>query len=278
MNQTTNNCILCGSLQRNFLYSQDQWKVYQCADCKLGVLDPRPDDTELARLYQQEYFQDQYKQELRIDSPEMKKRLDQEKQRLRFFRALKKSGKVLDIGCGRGYFLLACREKGYQVEGVDLSADVAAYVRRELSIPVHVGEIDQVQIPDKSCDVITMWHALEHTADPNLYLQKARQWLKEDGVLVVDVPNYAGHDAVKTWDHWLGWQLPYHLYHFTSDSLTALLHKQGFTVIRHKHFLSEYVKQELEKLYIPSFIARIIARCYSGHSYAVVAEKRQTGL
>lgn len=277
MDQTTKHCILCGGSRRNLLYSQDPWKVYQCADCKLGVLDPRPDDAELSRLYQQEYFQDQYKQELRIDSPEMKKRLNQEKQRLRFFRSFKKKGELLDIGCGRGYFLLACHEKGYQVEGVDLSADVAAYVHRELKIHVHVGEITDVQIPDKSFDVITMWHSLEHTADPNIYLQKAHQWLKDDGVLVVDVPNYTGHDAVKTWDQWLGWQLPYHLFHFTSDSLVALLHKQGFDVIRHKHFLSEYVKQELEKNYIPSFIARIIARFYSGHSYAVVAEKQQTG-
>lgn len=277
MKKTTNNCILCGSSRRNFLYAEDQWKVYQCADCRLGVLDPRPDDHELAILYQQEYFQDQYKQELRIDSPEMKRRLDQEKQRLRFFRSFKKKGEVLDIGCGRGYFLLACRKKGYHVEGIDLSADVAAYVRRELNIPVHVGEIDNVTIPDASYDVITMWHSLEHTADPNVYLQKARRWLKDDGILVVDVPNYSGYDALKTWDHWLGWQLPYHLYHFTSDALTALLHKHGFAVIRHKHFLSEYVKQELEKFYIPSFIARIIARFYSGHSYAVVAGKMQTG-
>jgi len=278
MNQTTNHCILCGGSRRNFLYSQDRWQVYQCSDCKLGVLDPRPGNEELTKLYQQEYFQDQYKQELRIDSPEMAKRLDQEKQRLRFFRSLKKKGKVLDIGCGRGYFLLACRNKGYQVEGVDLSADVAAYVRRELNIPVHVGETNDVRIPDGSFDVITMWHALEHTTDPNINLQKARQWLKDDGILVVDVPNYAGHDAVKTWNHWLGWQLPYHLYHFTDESLTALLRKHGFAVIRHKHFLSEYVKQELEKHYMPSFIARIIARFYSGHSYAVVVEKRQTGL
>lgn len=64
MDQTTKHCILCGGSRRNFLYSQDPWKVYQCADCKLGVLDPRPDDAELSRLYQQEYFHDQYKQEL----------------------------------------------------------------------------------------------------------------------------------------------------------------------------------------------------------------------
>jgi hypothetical protein len=50
-----------------------------------------------------------------------------------------------------------------------------------------------------------------------------------------------------------------------------MLHKHGFAIVRHKHFLSEHVKQKLESLYVPSFIAHIVARFYSGHSYAVVA-------
>jgi hypothetical protein len=45
---------------------------------------------------------------------------------------------------------------------------------------------------------------LDPHPDPCPYLQKARQWLKRDGVLVVDVPNYAGTDARKTWDRWKG--------------------------------------------------------------------------
>jgi 2-polyprenyl-3-methyl-5-hydroxy-6-metoxy-1,4-benzoquinol methylase len=57
----------------------------------------------------------------------MKKRLSQESLRIRFFRRVKQSGKVLDIGCGMGYFLLACRDVGYDVEGMDLSRDSAAY-------------------------------------------------------------------------------------------------------------------------------------------------------
>ena len=276
MKNAASNCILCGSTARNLLYSQNQWTVYQCTRCKLGVLDPRPDDAELADLYCGEYFQSQYENELRIDSAAMKKRLAQEKHRLRFFRPLKKEGRLLDIGCGRGYFLLAGREKGYDVTGIDVSADVAAYVTRELKIPVNIGEISTIKLPDKSFDVITMWHSLEHTEDPNICLRKARRWMKEDGILVVDVPNYAGYDARQTWNQWLGWQLPYHFYHFTKDSLFALLAQNGFTVIRGKHYLSEYMKQKLEK-FMPSFVARIIARFYSGHSFAVVAKKTTDG-
>lgn len=273
MKNVANNCTLCGSSKRNLLYSQKQWNVYQCAECKLGVLNPRPDDEELVNLYQHEYFQSQYNEELQANSPEMKRSLAQEKHRLRFFHKYKKKGKVLDIGCGRGYFLLACRMKGYHVEGIDVSDDVAAYVSKELNIPVHIGEVSKIELPDKTCDVITMWHSLEHTADPNIYIQKAYCWLKDDGILVVDVPNYASHDAIKTWNNWVGWQIPYHFYHFTKSSLVTLLHKHGFAVVRNKHYLSEYVKQKLEGLHIPSFIVRIIARFYSGHSFAVIAKK-----
>ena len=273
MKHPANNCILCGSSQRNLLYRQNQWDVYQCSECHLGVLDPWPDDQELANLYQQEYFQNQYNDELKINSPEMKQRLTEEKHRLRFFHKFKKKGKVLDIGCGRAYFLLACREKGYDVEGIDISADVASYVSRELKIPVYIGDVSNIVIPDKTYDVITMWHSLEHTPDPNIYIQKARRWLKDDGILVVDVPNYASHDAIKTWNNWVGWQIPYHFYHFTKSSQAALLSKHGFTVVRTKHYLSEYVKQKLEDFHIPSFIARVIAKFYSGHSFAVAAKK-----
>jgi len=266
-------CILCGSDKHSIIFSKDQWKIYKCDLCGLGVLNPQPDKDELTALYQNEYFQSHYDNELLSDSPEMKKRLTQETHRLRFFRKFKKRGKILDIGCGRGYFLLACREKGYDVEGIDISSDAAAYVKKELNIPVHTGEFGNIELPDKTYDVITMWHSLEHTNNPHLYIQNARKWLKNDGILVVDVPNYEGHDAKMNWHNWPQWDLPYHFFHFTEDSLTCLLHKHGFAVISKKNYLSEYVKQKLQDIFLPSFIARIIAKFYSGHSIAVIAKK-----
>jgi len=273
MKNVKKNCILCGSTNRTVLYSMNEWKVYKCIECNLGVLDPQPDNEALANLYQQEYFQSHYNNELIPGSPEIKKRLLQEKHRLRFFQKFKKKGNVLDIGCGRGYFLLACRQQGYNVEGIDVSADVASYVRSNLKIKVHVGEVSNVKLSERTFDIITLWHSLEHTSDPNLYIQNARKWLKDDGILVVDVPNYAGHDAKMNWQNWPNWDLPHHIYHFTKDSLTFLLRKHGFAVISNKNYLSEYVKQKLQDAFLPSFIARIIAKFYSGHSIAVIAKK-----
>jgi len=47
MKNSTKPCVLCGNIGRSLLYSQNQWKVYRCDHCGLGVLDPRPDDAEL---------------------------------------------------------------------------------------------------------------------------------------------------------------------------------------------------------------------------------------
>jgi len=121
--------------------------------------------------------------------------------------------------------------------------------------------------------IITMWHFLEHTPDPREYLNKVRKWLKPDGLLVVDVPNYIGTDAQKTWDNWKGWQLPYHLYHFTPMNLCDMLSKYGFKTIQKKDYLSEYIKEKIEKNPLIRPMARLIAKFYSGHSFAVVTKK-----
>ena len=274
MNNVNSICILCGSTNRSVLYTNDEWKVYKCEGCGLGILDPHPEKDELKKLYAETYFQSHYDDVLSLTSTEMKKRLNQENHRLRFFRKFKKRGKILDIGCGRGYFLLACRQAGYEVEGIDISSAAADYVSSELKIPVHLGEVDNLKLSAESYDVITLWHSLEHTSDPNSYIQMAHLWLKENGILVIDVPNHEGYDARKAWSKWPQWDLPFHFHHFTPRSLAKLLEKHRFEIIRRKSYLSEYVKAKLQKAAIPGAVARIVAQLYSGGSYAVIARKK----
>jgi predicted SAM-dependent methyltransferase len=118
-----------------------------------------------------------------------------------------------------------------------------------------------------------MWHFLEHTAEPGRCIGKVREWLKEDGILVVDVPNYEGTDAQIMWDTWYGWQVPYHLYHFTPSTLELLLSEHGFEIKKRKSYHSECIKENLKKYPVVSLFARLIAKYYSGTSYAVVATK-----
>lgn len=265
-------CILCGAQKRKLLINKDSWNVYRCSSCGLGFLDPRPSQDEIEQLYRNEYFSSHYDGGLDPDSPQFSKRLHGESHRTRFIKKVKRSGKLLDIGCGYGYFLAACQKEGHEVNGLDASEWPAQYATEKLGLPVTIGQMGKVTFPPHSFDIITMWHFLEHTSDPHLALREAKSWLKGDGILVVDVPNYEGTDAQHRWQEWDGWSLPYHFWHFTLGSLTQLLHRHDFRVIRSKDYHLDVVKEKLRRIPVVSIFARLISKMYSGHSIAVIAK------
>lgn len=266
-------CLLCRSLEREPLFERKPWTVFRCRGCGLGFLHPRPTQAELGVLYREGYVPEQYGEGLAAQSAAMKRRLSQEEHRVRFFRKFKKSGRVVDFGCGLGYFLLACRNYGYDVAGVDVSDYAASYMTNELKIPIRVGTLEKIGFADASIDVATMWHFLEHAADPRAYLLRVARWLKPGGLLVVDVPNYLGTDARKMGKDWYGWQVPYHLFHFTPGTLTELLAACGFSVLRTKDYHSECVKNSLKRFPVLGLFARLIAKGFSGTSFAAVTRK-----
>jgi 2-polyprenyl-3-methyl-5-hydroxy-6-metoxy-1,4-benzoquinol methylase len=268
-----NECICCGRTERSPLIRIGEWTVQKCSGCGLGVLDPRPDPLELDALYRESYFVSHYEEVLELGSPGMERRISQEAHRIRFFRKFRKKGLVLDIGCGRGYFLHACRIRGYDVVGMDVSEDASLSVWNALRIPVKAGALREELFEPESIDVITMWHALEHTADPERYIDQAWRWLRPDGLLVIDVPNYEGTDARRIGAAWDGWSLPYHLFHFTPATLEKMISRHGFQALRSKDYHSDYVKGKLRKIPIVGLLARPIAKFFSGTSYAVVAGK-----
>ena len=135
--------------------------------------------------------------------------------RVRFFRGIKRQGRLLDIGSGNGHFLALCRSKGYDVQGIEISEWVAIYTTQTLGLSITTGEIDDVKLPTHYFDIITMCHTLEHALDPRQVVLKVKSCLKKDGILAIEMPNYDGTDARRKWQDSIGWQLPYHFYHFT---------------------------------------------------------------
>jgi len=273
MEKAPGECILCGGTDRVPLASHGQWTVRKCTGCGLGVLDPRPDPAELGELYRESYFESHYENVLTPGSDGMRRRLSQERHRVDFFRRYQSAGKVLDVGSGRGYFLEACRLRGYDVVGFDVSDDAAASVRDTLGIAVKTGEMREDLFEPGTLDVVTMWHSLEHTSDPRVPLRLAWQWLSPDGILVVDVPNHESTDARKIGAAWDGWSLPYHFFHFTPATLDGILARNGFRPLKAKTYHSEYVKRRLKRIPLVSLLARPIAKLYTGTSVAVVARK-----
>lgn len=270
-------CILCESRARELIMEKDGWRVYRCLECGLGFTDPQPSPEELEQYYGKNYFSEHYDQGLDPRSAAFEKRLKGEGHRVRFVRKLKRSGHLLDLGCGYGYFLYACRRKGFHVMGLDISEWAGQYAKGQLGIDVETGEIGEAKLPAHTFDVVTMWHSLEHASNPKIALEKALLWLKTGGIVVVDVPNYEGTDAKYKGKDWDGWSLPYHFWHFTRGSLEKMLCAHGLEVIKTKTYHSEAIKEKLAPFRLSQPLARLVAKMYSGSSIAVIA-RRKAGL
>jgi 2-polyprenyl-3-methyl-5-hydroxy-6-metoxy-1,4-benzoquinol methylase len=139
------------------------------------------------------------------------------------------NGKVLDIGCGNGLYLLLLKQLGWNAEGFDL-ADHATPSLRQAGIRVHTERLERLLAFSESYNVITMWHVLEHLYDPLGDLKIIRRLLSNDGLLLVEVPNSTSIPAKLFGGDWFPWDLPRHLSHFSPDSLTRMLKKAGFRV------------------------------------------------
>jgi len=137
-------------------------------------------------------------------------------------------GRLLDVGCGIGSYLSLMKDIGWEVRGVEAGENATLFARRS-GLNVDYGSFEQVEYPGNYFDVITMWHVFEHFQDPINVLLKTRRILKDDGLFMIGVPNYASLDRRIFKEEWNGFEIPLHLNHFTPASINTLTKLTGFT-------------------------------------------------
>jgi 2-polyprenyl-3-methyl-5-hydroxy-6-metoxy-1,4-benzoquinol methylase len=134
--------------------------------------------------------------------------------------------RVMDIGCGRANLLKAFNNLGCECFGIERS-DFPEDKDLE-NITIYKQDFLNVDIEENGFDIVIIWHVLEHLADPVSTIKKAQKILKSGGSLVVAVPNFGSLQSKLFGKHWFHLDLPRHIYHFTRQSLLAILEKSGF--------------------------------------------------
>lgn len=216
-----------------------EFTVVRCESCGLRFQWPQ---LPWERL--QTYYEGEYHAPLLRDTPSPLRRMVQRvgvlKQRW-YVERFCRGGHLLDVGCGSGLFLEEMQHSGrWHLTGVEPDADVAATTREQLGIPVVPHLFEQANLPAASQDVITLWHVLEHVYAPRYVLHKAWHLLKPGGYLVFAVPNYESLSRLLFGRHWVGWDLPRHLFVFPRPVLRRMLHEARFHLVDQRCFLISY--------------------------------------
>lgn len=96
---------------------------------------------------------------------------------------------VLDVACGVGEWLSACQMRGASVSGIDISGEAIKRCKNNLAGDFFEQPAEKLPFEDKKFDVVTCLGSLEHFIDPAAALDEMVRVLRDDGVLVILVPN-----------------------------------------------------------------------------------------
>lgn len=218
------NCNLCGSDDTELLYVKDSLNVVRCKQCGLVYVNPRLPKAHA--LYEEDFFtaSDYFGEyAIRIDKIRFQTNLKK-------IEKFKKGGRLLDIGCGLGRFIEMAQRRGWLTKGIDVSIFASRYARNR-GLDVSTKELKDILLEEESFDVITLFHVLEHFANPLGFLKDIKPLLKTDGILVIELPNFGGSASTRLGRDW-PWVKPrVHNYDFTTITLEKMLDKAGFEVL-----------------------------------------------
>jgi 2-polyprenyl-3-methyl-5-hydroxy-6-metoxy-1,4-benzoquinol methylase len=233
-------CNLCGSEDFALLFEGHDclsfspliFKVRQCSRCGLVCLNPRPENII-------HYYREYHKR-----SPEPEKDIFHflSSNRVKKIKRFKKRGRILDIGCGFGNFLFQMSKEGWEVYGNDISQVACDSARTKFGLKnIYDGELLALNFPENFFDVITLWHVLEHLETPRETLQKIHRILKDDGLLIIESPDFSSPQSIFFKDKWQALELPRHLYHFSPKTLRKLLKSAKFEIVKEDYLTDSRV-------------------------------------
>jgi 2-polyprenyl-3-methyl-5-hydroxy-6-metoxy-1,4-benzoquinol methylase len=228
------NSAFLWTVTRDYQNSKNtkEYKAYKCFDCKIIFQNPFPQESDFDDIYPENYYAHVENGQIPFLTRLLKSFLQGEKRFLAFFLkntlfpyfdVMRKSNKVLDIGCGKGLFLDILKSQGKETHGLEPD-DNATQILLKHGHKVHS---DITQIDNDSFDLITMFQVFEHIENPTALVDEIKRILKPEGYFVIETPNAASLPA-KSKDCWRALEFPRHLILHTPKSLEHLLEKENF--------------------------------------------------
>lgn len=142
---------------------------------------------------------------------------------------------LLDVGCGNPSFLQLFQQNSkVKCIGIDFS-DSGWKGKNYPNLELKKVSIEDYDTETKF-DVITLWHYLEHDYDPHQTIEKLYNCLKQEGKLIIEIPDYKSISSKIQKSYWQGWHSPRHLSLLTNKSFSILFQKDKWEIKKHLRY------------------------------------------
>ncbi len=238
----TKHAVLFSSANRHGRHLQEPAATFQIAACEdCGLMGPS--DIVADHTYFQTYYPDGYHDDVSDHGllarawGYLSRVLTSSKMQtlLRFSTATTGRRTLLDIGCGPGNFLSQLDRTVFEPHGLEPVAE-AVNAAQKRGLAVLQGDVLVSALGEAKYDIVTLWHVLEHIAQPDVALTRIHAALKEQGIVVIATPNTRSLACRMGREYWFHLDAPRHLHLFNEGNLSRLLEKNGFKVV-HRAYL-----------------------------------------
>jgi 2-polyprenyl-3-methyl-5-hydroxy-6-metoxy-1,4-benzoquinol methylase len=215
--KTNEACLVCGKAKLNpvTLFKKDY--LVKCVNCGFVFCNRIPTREELIEEYSK-YGRNDYLSPITI---------------LRYNELLdniekyRKTNRLIDVGCGIGYFLEIAKQRGWEVFGTEYT-DNAVEICRKKGINMQQGVLDSMNYETGYFDVITSFEVMEHINNPNSEVENFSKILRQGGLLYITTPNFNGFSRHIAKADWNIVHYPEHLSYYTPKTISYLMKLHGF--------------------------------------------------
>ena len=236
-------CDLCGSTKSKLFittpdraYSSGFYTYQICQNCSLIRLSPRPSPKSLKRYYPAKYRA--YRKPGNINSFQKLVRylINHNKVIAKLLIKDKlfyweNKGRILDVGCGSGFYLGVLKNWGWDTYGVEMDKGAVSIAQKSGISNIKFGDQASARYPNDHFDVVRFSHVMEHVPSPAKEIAESLRVLKPKGKILIIAPNINSvfFKIFKTC--WYPLEPPRHFYQYSPATITKFLKKVGFNKV-----------------------------------------------
>jgi SAM-dependent methyltransferase len=253
-------CPGCGSQSTAWAFEVAGFPHVRCQGCATVFVSPLPS----SEVVQATYLDPEYHGDVSASEDRMRA---EARARARVMQA-RGCGRVLEIGCGAGFFVEALLELGIAAEGVDPGPQAQRAAARGLTIhPIWLED----HVPSAPYDGVAMFEVIEHLPEPVHALRWCRRWMKPGGTLALSTPSASGLPARVLGRRFPMLCPPNHLEVFSRRGVAALLQRSGFRAFRWDSF-SNLDRAALQRSFQRYFLGSSPPARWAAQALAVAAQ------